>query len=83
MNTEKRYQECGPLERAWRRRHYLRIPYDTIRGWVWERFTITHAEWHSLRINHSISIGCAQERMNWYLTWDESIASEPDDDADD
>ena len=79
MNTGKRYQECGPLERAWRRRHYLRIPYDTVRGWAWERINLPSSEWHSLRTNHNISIGCAHVRMNWVYTWQECV----DDDADD
>lgn len=66
MNHEKRYQECGPLEKFWRRRHQLLVPYETVRGWLWERLTgLPRDRCHRLRTHWNLSRGIAQGRMNW------------------
>lgn len=63
----KRYQECGLVERAWRRRHYLRIPIEAVSDYC------RNPEFfdHRLANAWSCAIGMAQHRMGWWYTADE------------
>ena len=60
---EKRYQECGPLEKLWRRRYYLLIPFKWIK---WKIFT-KEKEYDGKTI-WRLLIGMAQSDMKWYYT---------------
>ena len=68
MNSEQRYQNCPWYVRLWRRRHYIPIPYYTVRTWWLNR---NDEEPLSFRNAWSISTGMAQMRMNWLYDWDE------------
>lgn len=63
---EKRYQECNPIEKLWRRRHYLKIPFKWIQ---WKVFT------REKNLNNKtcwrLLVGLAQSDMNWYYTEEE------------
>jgi hypothetical protein len=73
VNHEKRYQECGPLEKFWRRRHQLRVPYEAVRGWLWERRNLPADEHETFGVHWSIALGSADLRMNWVYTWEEAF----------
>lgn len=67
MVTTKRYQECGLVERLWRRRHYLRVPFEAASDYRRdpEFFDCSFANaW-------SCAIGMAEVRMRWWYTVDE------------
>lgn len=62
---EVRFQNCPWYIRLWRYRHYLTIPFWTIRTWLGS------GEPLSFDICWVISKGMAQHRMKWYYTMDE------------
>lgn len=63
---EKRYQECNFLEKSWRRRHYLKIPFR----WIYWRLFSENKEFNG-RTFWRLLIGIAQSDMKWYYTEDE------------
>ena len=89
----KRFQDCNWLVKAWRRRHYLYIPFK----WVWynyvEYFYVADDETFidervDGRVLFKILIGDAQHKMGWYYTMEEirarfNMNSESDDNNDD
>ena len=80
MSTEKRYQDCGTREKAWRCRHYLRIPFDTAYAWAWDRINCPPNEWDTFGLHWRLSVGIAQGRMNWMYQWED--VRDADDDSD-
>ena len=66
-SPQRRYQECGRLERLWRRRHQLRVPYDALRLW-WTNPDFVDG---SLRNAWSVEMGMADCRMGWIYSSDE------------
>jgi len=73
QTKKKRYQECNPLEKLWRRRYYLGIPKDAFQMWVRSRVWAekSSSDLHSFRNCWSIAIGSAQVPMEWYYTQEE------------
>ena len=63
---EKRYQECNPLVKLWRRRHYLKIPFR----WITWKIMYPKSELNN-KTYWRILIGTAQSDMKWYYTEDE------------
>jgi hypothetical protein len=61
----RRYQECNILEKTWRRRHYLKIPFK----WIW--WKITSNKGFTSVGYWKILIGIAQMDMKWYYTHEE------------
>jgi hypothetical protein len=61
----KRYQDCGILEKVWRRRYYLWIPIDAISWFFNSSNSLSFAE------KWSIAIGSAQIKMNWVYDWED------------
>lgn len=59
---KRRYQECGPIQKTWRRRHYLRIPVDACRMWL----NPANRRRYRFRTCWSIATGLAQLRMEWW-----------------
>jgi len=83
---EKRFQECNGLEKLWRYRWYLPIPFQ----WLWKRYVkplkITETEFdeekgYIVETNNvaypkgkllwSLLVGQAQGKMRWYWTGEE------------
>jgi hypothetical protein len=64
---DKRYQECNILEKTWRRRHYLKIPFK----WIW--WKISSNKGFTNGGYWKILIGSAQIDMRWYYTQEEVI----------
>jgi hypothetical protein len=62
-DKKDRYQFQPWYIKLWRRRYYLKIPFNAISIWIRgkERF----------RFAWSISIGLAQCKMNWLYDWEE------------
>jgi hypothetical protein len=63
---EKRYQECSRIEKLWRRRHYIKIPFRWI---IWKIFS-SDKEFNG-KTFWRLLIGIAQSDMKWYYTEDE------------
>ena len=63
---EKRYQECSPLVKLWRRRHYLKVPFRWLQ---WKLFS-KDKQFNS-KTTWRLLIGMAQSDMKWYYTEDE------------
>ena len=63
---EKRYQECNPLEKLWRRRHYLKIH---LRWIGWKLFS--KDKQLNGKTTWRLLIGMAQSDMLWYYTEEE------------
>jgi len=76
---EKRFQDCSKLEKLWRYRHYLLIPFSFFYSWLYTKMyeffgdkISCREEWIlSARDCWSISIGMAQVKMKWYYEWKE------------
>ena len=65
-SMEKRYQECNKIEKLWRRRHYLYVPFK------WLRTVLTNKELGLSKKNlWKLYIGAAQCDMNWTYTLEE------------
>ena len=68
MSKEERYQECNPLEKLWRMRHYLKVPF---------RFVKCKMKMHEDSVVGgnknlwNILIGTAQCDMKYYWTQEE------------
>lgn len=63
---DKRFQECNSLEKAWRYRHYIKIPFR------WISWRIFHRDGDFNGITYwRILIGVAQSEMRWYYTEEE------------
>ena len=65
---EKRFQECNTLEKIWRCRHYLKIPFR----WIKWRLSGHDDEFNSITY-WRLLIGVAQSEMRWYYTMDEVL----------
>ncbi len=74
--TERRYQECGLIERAWRRRHQLRVPFDAIRWWWRQNRVLPVGKRDSFGITWDIAMWMADFRMRWYYTMAEVLRDE-------
>lgn len=66
--SEKRYQDCAWPIRLWRRRHYVRIPWDAIRFYVADQVTEQPFDWATC---WGVATGLAQARMKWLYTMEE------------
>jgi len=64
---DKRYQDCNSLEKLWRWRHYLKIPFKWIQWKILSNKDFTNAGYWQ------ILIGSAQIDMRWYYTQEEVI----------
>lgn len=73
---EKRFQECNWIEKMWRYRWYLTLPFS----WCWYQyikpFYITddksfERETVNGKMLWKLLIGIAQSKMKWYYTWEE------------
>jgi len=76
MNRDNRYQNQPWYVRLWRRRHYLRVPFDFLRyqlrsNQAKDAFFGDCAPGERRRFNWGLAIGCAQVRMNWVYDWEE------------
>jgi len=67
---EKRYQECNALEKIWRRRHYLKIPFK----WIHWRLFTRNSDLNGKTV-WRLFIGVAQMDMRWYYT-DKEVRAE-------
>jgi len=63
----RRYQECNILEKNWRKRHYLKIPFK----WIW--WKITSNKGFTSGGYWQILVGVAHMDMKWYYTQEEVI----------
>jgi len=80
----KRFQECNKLEKLWRFRWYLAIPFQ----WLWFTYIISFKVYRDEMVNDKIEhtdnfdvmsgknlwsllIGSAQIKMKWYHTHEE------------
>jgi len=66
---KKRYQNCNIVEKIWRRRWYLLIPYHTFRFYYYTRKKSSFRM--SLRHCYKLAVGMAQYKMNWMYGWKE------------
>jgi hypothetical protein len=64
-NPDKRYQECNFLEKLWRRRLQLRIPWEVFKVWV--KCRIKGDDTPLVHI-WSIEIGMSHMDMKWTYT---------------
>jgi len=76
----KRFQECNWLEKGWRYRHYLYIPFKWVYYQYMSSFYITDDETFEDervggRMLWKLLIGIAQHDMKWYYTMDEVKAT--------
>ena len=63
---EKRYQECNKIEKLWRRRYYLYIPFK------WIKTILTNRKLDMSKRNlWKLYIGAAQCDMKWTYTIEE------------
>lgn len=69
---DDRFQNQPWYVKLWRYRHYLYIPYNTIKSYILVRQTEPPEYYLSLRQVYSISKGLAQSKMKWYYTWEET-----------
>ena len=63
MIKNKRYQECSLLEKIWRRRYQLLIPYYAFRSYI--KSNSLGNSWSEC---WDIEIGTSHYRMNWWYT---------------
>lgn len=75
MKKEKRFQECSPIEKIWRYRWYLLIPFEAVYTWLayiyYSKCEMEEDEdlsWADFRLHWSLAIGMAQRKMKWYYT---------------
>jgi len=71
--SNKRFQECGKLEKAWRYRWYLLIPFQWVYYMTIGKFkVIDDKSREEFSLNalplKKVLIGLAQSRMRWYWT---------------
>ena len=76
--SEKRFQECNRLEKAWRYRWYLLIPFQWVYYMTIGKFKVIDDESHEEFILKALPlkkvlIGLAQNRMRWYWTYEEVL----------
>jgi len=74
--SEKRFQECNRLEKAWRYRWYLLIPFQWVYYMTIGKFKVIDDKSHEEFILKDVPlkkvlIGLAQSRMEWYWTDEE------------
>ena len=74
--SEKRFQEYTRLEKAWRYRWYLLIPFQWVYYMTIGKFKVIDDKSHeefTLEARHlkKVLVGLAQSRMKWYWTQDE------------
>lgn len=72
--SETRYQHCSLPVKIWRRRHQLRIPFDTLKSIVYQWRHVPREKRDPWEVLLSIHRGMADFRMHWYYTWDECKA---------
>ena len=65
FNKQTRYQDCSLMEKTWRRRYYVLIPFETIYIYIFNIGELT------LKESYGLSKGLAQLRMNWMHSWEE------------
>lgn len=53
MKKEKRYQECNWLEKQWRKRLYLTIPFEWAFHSLFKTFKIYYDEWEDDKLVHT------------------------------
>lgn len=70
--SDKRFQECSPIVKAWRLRHYIGIPFHAVKMWV---HSIILRDAYPLSLCWTIAIGLAQVKMNW--VYDMELFEEP------
>lgn len=64
--NERRYQECGRIEKIWRMRYYIKIPFR------WLRWKISGKDQEFNNVTYwKLLIGVAQSEMLWYYTQEE------------
>jgi hypothetical protein len=63
----KRYQECNPIVRLWRRRWYLLIPLTAARWYMQSPRADLVESW-------TLGVATAHIRMKWYYTIEEAFA---------
>ena len=66
----KRFQECNRIEKIYRYRHYLKIPFRWLR-WRIHTWIIKGDKDFNGITYWGILIGIAQSEMRWYYTEDE------------
>ena len=72
----KRYQECSSIEKLWRLRYYLILPFQFIYHQYFVPFKVIEDETGDVYNPRSknlwkLLIGIAQGDMQWYYTMDE------------
>ena len=72
----KRYQECNILEKIWRRRHYLILPFQFVYYEYLIPFKVIDDETGNVYNPHGknlwkLLIGIVHGDMHWYYTMDE------------
>jgi len=67
----KRFQECNWVEKLWRYRHYVYIPFRFIRVIILKSFDPDKEENLNNKTIWGILVGDAQIKMNWVWTSDE------------
>jgi hypothetical protein len=67
----KRFQECNKIEKLWRYRWYLTIPFVAFYSWFrcqFEDFEDENLDWTEWNLHWSLAISFAQMKMEWYHT---------------
>lgn len=80
----KRFQECNKIEKVWRYRWYLALPFlylwnkwymGPIPGTYWDEFQQKHIETEPIypdgKLVWKLTVGEVQMKMNWHYTSDE------------
>lgn len=75
FDSERRYQECGPLEQLWRRRFLVYVPFRALEYWfagiaraLRER---NPRRYEPARVAWSLARGLADMDMRHYHRWSE------------
>ena len=68
--NKKRFQDCSLLEKIWRCRWFLLLPFFTLLRWSKGLFSFSKNR-ISLVESYMISIGDIEFKMGWYYTMDE------------
>ena len=68
--SDKRYQDCGLLEKLWRRRYYLVIPFQGISIWFMNKINPNEFPM-TLKESFFLATGIADVNMNWLYSWED------------
>ena len=70
LKNQKRYQDCSKLEKFWRWRWYIILPFFVLSRWIMGLLSFSKYR-DSLKECYQISIGDIEFKMGWYYTFEE------------